>query len=194
MPATDEHAGSRPRGPGARRVRHLVLAMSVLVVVATGCVSPTTEVADAPRATDAAGTPDRPEATGPPDDPDVGDCAGDLAALDAVITEQLAAFASDDWEGAWALTSRQFRAAGVDAEGLRQIVTSGYPEAADAAAHDVLGCALVGDEAQVLIEVTSTNGATTGLVYLMTREEAGWRVSGAVEHATGASEPATIRT
>jgi hypothetical protein len=170
----------------------MAVATTIVAVLTSACLSPTSAVTDAPAPT-AITTPDGAPTAGT-GDPDAGGCVDDLAALDAVITEQLAAFAADDWDGAWALTSRQFRAAGVDADGLRQIVTSGYPEAADAADHEVLGCALAGDEAQVLIEVTSTDGATAGLVYLMTREEAGWRVSGAVEHATGASEPGTIRT
>jgi hypothetical protein len=171
----------------------MVLATTVVAaVLAAGCLAPTSRVADAP-APSPVPTPDG-APTAAPGDPDADGCADDLAALDAVITEQLAAFAADDWDAAWALTSRQFRAAGVDANGLREIVTSGYPEAADAEDHEVLGCALAGGQAQVLIEVTSADGETAGLVYLMTREEAGWRVSGAVAHTFGVSEPPTIET
>jgi hypothetical protein len=56
----------------------------------------------------------------------------------------------------------------------------------------VLGCVRTSSEAQVLIEVTATDGATLELVYLMTREDGGWRISGAVGHGNGSSEPATI--
>jgi hypothetical protein len=191
MPATVEHVRARPRPVRARRSHRVAVAVAVAVLSA-GCVSSASPVAEAPELPTAAAPDDA--STAGAGEADTGDCSDDLAALDAVITEQLAAFAADDWDAAWALTSRQFRAAGVDAEGLREIVTSGYPEAADAADHEVLGCALAGDDAQVLIEVTSTDGETAGLVYLMTREEAGWRVSGAVAHATGASEPPTIET
>jgi hypothetical protein len=148
--------------------------------------APTAPVRDAARPTAAAGD----GTTGSPA-PAAG-CGDDLAALDAVISEQLAAFAANDWERAFSLTSRRFRASGVDADGLREIVTSGYAEAADAERHEVLGCARTGPAAQVLVEVTASGGATLGLVYLMTREDGRWRISGAVAHGTDGSEPSTI--
>lgn len=163
------------------------------MVLTTACSQPdlVADVATAP-AQDAA-----PPTTAPRDDATgstapAADCGDDLPALDAVISEQLAAFAADDWERAYSLTSRQFRAGGIDADGLRDIVTSGYAEAADAVRHEVLGCVRTGPEAQVLIEVTASDGATLGLVYLMSREDGRWRISGAVEHGTGGSEPTTI--
>lgn len=166
----------------------------VVTVLVTACSPPGDRVADAPTApvTEAA-----PSTAAPGDDPTTSgapatDCGDDLTALDAVIIEQLAAFAADDWDHAFSLTSRRFRAGGIDADRLREIVTSGYAEAAEAERHAVLGCVRTGREAQVLIEVTATDGATLDLVYLMTREDGRWRVSGAVEHPTGGSEPATI--
>ena len=59
-----------------------------------------------------------------------------------------AAFAAGDWDRAWSLTSCEFRAAGIDAGGLREIVTTGYPAAADAADHEVVGCLFAQGEAQ----------------------------------------------
>jgi hypothetical protein len=190
MPTTGETSGHRPQ-TAWRRLAATLLTLLFL----TGCTPPADRAADA--RTSAAGDPAPPTTTprdGTIDPPTASpvDCGADLAALDAVISEQLAAFAHDDWDRAFALTSRQFRASGVDADRLREIVTAGYAEAADAERHEVLGCVRTGPEAQVLIEVTATDGATLGLVYLMTREDGRWRISGAVEHGTGASEPTTI--
>lgn len=160
------------------------------VILTAGCTGPASPAADAPSAPVA---PDGRGSAGPTSQPDAATACGDeLTALEAVISEQLAAFAADDWDRAYALTSRQFRAGGVDADGLREIVTSGYAEAADAERHEVHGCVRSGTEAQVLIEVTATDGATLGLIYLLSREDGRWRISGAVEHGTGGSEPATI--
>lgn len=175
--------------------RSVATTLLILALMA-GCTPPADEVVDAPTA---AAREAAPPTTAPRDNTTEGstapaaDCGDDLAALDAVISEQLAAFADDDWDRAFSLTSRQFRAGGVDADGLREIVTSGYAEAADAERHEVLGCMRTGSAAQVLIEVTASDGAILGLVYLMTREDGQWRISGAVEHGTGGSEPATIR-
>lgn len=182
--------------PSPRRSRALRAVAGVavaLVALVAGCSTGGSPAAapSAPAARSRSTAGPRPSL--PPDAPTGAtvDCGADLAALDAVITEQLDAFAADEWEHAWSLTSRRFRSAGVDADGLRQIVTSGYPEAADAADHEVRGCLFDGDDAQVLIEITSTDGATLDLVYLLTREGGRWRISGAVGHGTG-SEPATI--
>lgn len=195
MPAAQD------RTSRTRRARSLRTALLVALVVAvTACTGPAGQVAGAQRS-DTAAAPSPAATTGPtdaptgpagaPSDPDSG-CGDDVDAMDAVITRQLAAFTAGDWDGAYALTSRQFRAGGVDADGLREIVTSGYAAAADAERHEVQGCVRTGPEAQVLIEITAGDGATLGLVYLMTREDGRWRISGAVQHGTGGSEPATI--
>lgn len=160
----------------------------LLALLAAGCTSRSVSIAEAPSA------PVVPAPSSAPGDAATGAaaaCGDDLAALDAVITEQLDAFAADDWDRAFALTSREFRAAGIDAHGLREIVTAGYPEAADAADHQVVGCLFGDGEAQVLIKVTAMDGATLDLVYLLTRERGDWRISGAVEHGTAPSEPGT---
>ena len=181
-------------------MRAALTAVAVLTaaVLTAGCTGPASLQTDGPTARpepDAVGSapPEDRATTGPAAPPDTATACGDeLATLDTVISEQLAAFAADDWDRAFSLTSRQFRASGVDADGLREIVTSGYAEAADAVRHDVLGCVTTAGDAQVLIEVTARDGTTLGLVYLMTREDGRWRISGAVEHGTGGSEPATI--
>lgn len=182
--------------PGRTARTMAVTATLLAALLVGGCTSPTTSgpVADAGSAPAAPSAPGAPSVPAAPDDTpssSTAACADDLEALDAVITEQLDAFAADDWDRAWSLTSREFRAAGVDADGLREIVTQGYPEAADAADHEVVGCLFADDEAQVLIDITASDGATLGLVYLMTREGGDWRISGAVEHGTGPSEPGT---
>jgi hypothetical protein len=187
-----------------RRASGYGVVLLLLVAAATACAAPADPVAD-PMPADAPG----PAASTPPDGTDdlvpreapsvtpderVVACGDAVAELDAVISEQLAAFAAGDWDHAFSLTSREFRAGGIDARTLREIVVLGYPEAADAARHEVLGCVRSADEAQVLIEVTARDGATLGLVYLLTREDGRWRISGAVEHEVSSSEPATIRT
>lgn len=175
-------------------VGRAVVSALVAVVLMTGCRPSADQVADVATASarDAASptTGPRDGATGSATP--TAECGDDLAALDEVISAQLAAFAADDWERAYALTSRQFRAGGIDADGLREIVTSGYAEATDTERHEVLGCVRTGPEAQVLIRITASDGATLGLVYLMHREDGRWRISGAVEHGTGGSEPTTI--
>lgn len=196
MPAPQDRTGSRPRGRiGAGRPRRTAATMMLLVVLAlTACSAPAQLARDQSPATGPTrAAPDDPSTRGNdvPAEP-ATDCGDEVGALDAVITEQLAAFASGDWDRAFSLTSRQFRAAGIDADDLRRIVTSGYAEAADAASHEVLGCVRSGDDAQLLIEITATDGATLELVYLMTREGDRWRISGAVEHGTGPTEPGTV--
>ncbi|CAN5860126.1 hypothetical protein BH23ACT10_BH23ACT10_25630 [soil metagenome] len=172
---------------------------AVLVALfATGCTPaatrPTADAAPNVAASSAGPPPSAGDgATAPPRDT-VNACGDEAAELDAVITEQLDAFADDDWERALSLTSQRFLASGVDADGLRRIVTSGYPAAADAADHGVRGCVRDGDDAQVLITVTATDGATLDLIYLMTREDGQWRISGAVDHGAPPSEPPTIET
>jgi hypothetical protein len=181
-------------------VRAALAAVAVLTaaLLTAGCTGPASLQTDGPTARpepDAVGSapPEDRATTRPAAPPATATACGDeLATLDTVISEQLAAFAADDWDRAFSLTSQQFRASGVDANGLREIVTSGYAAAADAERHDVLGCVITAREAQVLIEVTARDGTTLGLVYLMTREDGRWRISGAVEHGTGGSEPATI--
>lgn len=181
------------RAPGrvkwSRRVRTATVAVLAAGAFATACTAPAAPQVGAPSAPSARAAPTTPTPTTPPDA--AAGCGDELAALDAVISEQLAAFAADDWDRAFSLTSRQFRAGGIAAAGLRDIVTSEYAEAADAERHDVLGCARAGDEAQVLIEVTAADGATLDLVYLLTREEGRWRISGAVRHGTGGSGSTT---
>lgn len=172
-----------------------LLAVLLMLLAAAGCTAPATTATGAARSEAARATTPAPDddTAGATADPATG-CGDELRALDAVIDEQLAAFAADDWERALSLTSRRFRAGGVDADGLRRIVTSGYATAADAADHEVRGCVRAGDEAQVLIEVTGSDGSSLDLVYLMTREDGRWRIAGAVDHPTGASEPPTVRT
>lgn len=201
--------GGRPVRAGPTR-RGRAFALGLVVVIAllgAGCTGPADEAvaptaapdpataepdaateAPDPPAGDSTPGPDEPGIAGPLDEPagDPADGCGDaLAELDAVIGEQLAAFAADDWERALSLTSQRFRASGVDADGLREIVTSGYAPAADAERHDVIGCVRTGGEAQVLIDVTAAGGASIGLVYLMERENGSWRISGAVAHGSG---------
>jgi hypothetical protein len=183
--------------PG-RTVRTVAAAVALLVTLLAGCTAPAAEqVAGDAAPEGSAPAPPTPPAAAPstPADDGSGDvaaqCGDELEALDAVITEQLDAFAADDWQRAWSLTSREFRAAGIDADGLREIVTTGYPEAADAADHEVVGCLFGRGEAQVLIAITATDGATADLVYLLTREDGRWRISGAVDHDSGPSEPDT---
>lgn len=183
--------------PG-RTLRTAATVVALLALLLVGCTAPASEqVADdaASQGRDPApSTPPDPAPSAPGGDgsDDVAEqCGEELAALDAVITEQLDAFAADDWERAWSLTSRQFRAAGIDPDGLREIVTTGYPEAADAADHEVVGCLFAQGEAQVLIAITASDGATADLVYLLTREDGAWRISGAVDHGSGPSEPGT---
>lgn len=188
-------AGGATRSPSVRAALTAALSAAVLSAGCTGPPSLQTDAPTARSAPDGVGSeaPEGRATTGPTAPPDAATACGDeLATLDAVISEQLAAFAIGDWDRAFSLTSRRFRASGVDADGLREIVTSGYAEAADAERHDVLGCVTAANEAQVLIKVTARDGTTLGLVYLMTREDGRWRISGAVEHRTGGSEPATI--
>lgn len=188
MPAFHAHRGSwPPRFRAARRRAVAIAAAAATVLALGGCTSPAGTVAE--RTAPAA------QATTPSAAPTAGvatDCGDELTALDAVITSQLAAFADDDWELALSLTSRDFRAGGIDADGLRQIVTSGYAVAADAADHEVLGCVRGGDDAQVLVDITATDGGSLELVYLLTREDGGWRISGAIEHDTDPGAPTTI--
>lgn len=197
-------AAAVDRSTHRRRRAPLIAAAALVAALAVaGCSQPTGLVVQEPSAPEAA--PSAPVASAPagtpptgPDDPAsdgqgavAGECGGELAALDAVITEQLDAFAANDWDRAWSLTSRDFRASGVDADGLREIVTSGYPEVADPTGHEVRGCQYAGEQAQVLITVTATDGSTVDLVYLLTREGGRWRISGAVDHDAGQTEPGT---
>ncbi|WP_157041957.1 DUF4864 domain-containing protein [Nitriliruptor alkaliphilus] len=126
---------------------------------------------------DVPGSPGSPEdrALAPPTacDPD------DLAAMDAVIAGQLAAFAADDWEAALGFASDEFRA-GMDPETFAAVIEEGYPVAADAAEHRSEACVTRGGgAAEVRVEVVATDGDTAGMVYLLVDED-GWAIAGAV--------------
>ena len=100
-------------------------------------------------------------------------------AVDRVGGRQLAAFATGDVRGAYALASESFRAE-VDLDSFVAIIESGYPEVAASASYSVAECRQ--SEAGValaLVSVTGRNGRTVDMVYRLVRQPGGWRVDGA---------------
>jgi hypothetical protein len=99
--------------------------------------------------------------------------------VDRVVGRQLAAFATGDVRGAYALASETFRAE-VDLESFVAIIEAGYPEVAASASHSVAECRQPrAGVALALVSVTGRNGRTVDMVYRLVRQPAGWRVDGA---------------
>lgn len=144
------------------------------------------------------GAPGPPGGATPPADPhgpdgDVPACGeGTARDIDAVIGDQLAAFADDDYERALELASRDFRAA-IDAEGLAGIIEQGYPVASDAASHETGACVQPTPvTAEVLVRVTARDGDRGDLVYRLVDEDDGWRIAGAVQVGDGADDGTVV--
>ncbi len=102
------------------------------------------------------------------------------AAIDEAIDGQLSAFADDDWDGALDFATQGFRATRNAAQ-LEQIITEGFPIAADPASHATDDCRTDGTQAAIQVTVVSTGGEVGGFTYLVEREDDGvWRIAGAV--------------
>lgn len=170
--------------------------VAVAAVVLAGCVTPelgpvagedppSDDQAPGDQAPDDAEPEEDPAAPGAdPHGPDgqVPTCDDDATvAIDAVIGEQLAAFAADDYDRALELASQDFRAA-IDADGLAGLIEDGYPVAAMAASHELGPCVQPSPRtAEVLVQVTAQDGARGDLIYRMVEEAPGWRISGALQ-------------
>lgn len=142
--------------------------------------------------------PSPPGGSSPPSDPhgpdgEVPACGdGDVRDIDAVIGDQLAAFADDDYERALEFASRDFRAA-IDAEGLAGIIEQGYPVASDAASHETGTCVQpTPATAEVLVRVTARDGARGDLVYRLVDETDGWRIAGAIQVGDGGDDGTVV--
>ena len=178
------------------------MGCTIVLASVVGCTSPDLSpvTTDAPGdADDEAGTSDGDAATPPdldavpPDAPDPHGPDGEVPAcgdtdrrdIDAVIGDQLAAFATDDYDRALELASQDFRAA-IDAEGLASIIEEGYPVASDAASHETGACVQpTSGTAEVLVRVTARDGVRGELVYRLAAEAEGWRIAGAVQVGDG---------
>jgi hypothetical protein len=115
-----------------------------------------------------------------------------LAAIDETIAGQLAAFAADDFAGALEFASESFRA-GTDVETFTTLIEDGYPVAADAESHSSTVCVLQGPmSAEVLVEVTASDGTEGQLVYLLVDEDDVWRIAGAAELTPSDAPPGTV--
>jgi hypothetical protein len=98
------------------------------------------------------------------------------AAVDTVVSKQLAAFKSRDFDAAFALASEQFRAI-TNAEGLKALILRGHSEVADSASHEFTDCRQANpDLVLAAVSVTGENGKTVLLVYQFTMEEGSWHI------------------
>lgn len=112
---------------------------------------------------------------------------GDVDAMDDQVAGQLEAIAEQDWSGALAFATSDFRA-DYDDRRFAQVITDGFPVVAENASHSSEGCVRADDEAQLLVTVTASDGATADLVYLMGLEDGTWRIGGAVPHGAGSDD------
>jgi hypothetical protein len=186
-----------------RRGRLAVTAM--IAVAAVACSDPVVApAADEPSPGEAGAPDDGSESPGAPDaapdgpegsdDPHGDATCGDqvLAAIDETIDGQLSAFAADDFAGALEFASEDFRA-GTDAAAFEELIEDGYPIAADAASHTSTICVLQGPmSAEVLVDVTATDGTEGQLVYLLVDEDDAWRIAGAAEVTPSDEPPGTV--
>ncbi len=114
-------------------------------------------------------------------EPAVGPCDAEVvAAIDATIAGQLAAFAADDFEAAIGFASRSFRA-GVDVASFRALILEAYPNLTDDAVHRSGACTITAEGvAEIRIEVTGEGGTRDDHRYLMVAEDGRWLVAAAV--------------
>lgn len=130
----------------------------------------------------------------PPPRPDpvpLEGCGGDvLGGVAATIGGQLAAFASGDFDGAYAFASRGFRST-VPLETFEAIVRDGYAALLDLTSHEVLECRTDGQRAAVLVGVIDGVGTPSLMSYDLVRETDGWRIQGAQGAGLGQSPSAT---
>lgn len=138
--------------------------------------APTEPETDEPSETD-----EESEGSETPGTPETRPCDAEVvAAIDATITGQLAAFAADDFDAAIGFASRSFRA-GVDVASFRALIRENYPNLVDDAVHRTGACSVTpAGIAEVRIEVTGASGTRDDHVYLMVEEGGRWLVEAAV--------------
>jgi hypothetical protein len=158
-------------------LRGLLSAAAVLALA--GCsggevVDTSSGQLQTPDAPSAEATPPAPTATPAPRDCDTVT----RAELDDLVGAQLAAFAADDYAGALAFATEQFRS-GFDPQRFREVIEGSFPLAAAGAAHEFGRCLTAGDAASAVVVLRAEDGAQA-LVYQFAREGGGWRIGGAV--------------
>lgn len=127
-----------------------------------------------------------------------GDPHGDLACdeetrvgIDETIQGQLDAFAGGDYDAALAFATESFRA-GTTPDDFRSLIEADYPLLTQDAGHTSGTCVATGDEAQVLVTVTSATGTTAELLYRLAREDGDWRVAVAGQIPTPSETPIEV--
>ena len=124
---------------------------------------------------------------------------GDLAcdaetqtAIDATIDGQLAAFADGDYGAALAFATEDFQA-GTSAEAFAEVIESDYPLLRGASGHTSSVCVAEGDQAQLIVVIEGTDGASDELVYRMAQEAGEWRIAVAAHvPEAGSEEPVPV--
>lgn len=100
-------------------------------------------------------------------------------AVGQTIAAQLEAFALDDFERAYELASRSYRA-GQDVDEFRALIESEFPLLSDGADHRVDDCRDPEQgPVQVRVTVATERAATQEMVYVMVEDPEGWRVAAA---------------
>ncbi len=151
----------------------LLAACSVVPNLAEPSPSPASSSSPAPMPSPTASPSAESDSGFPECDDDV------VSGVDATVTAQLAAFAAEDFRTALGYASEVFRSS-VTLKSFREIITREYPEVADAAEHEVLGCRVTGmSTVSSLVSVTSASGSTAEIDYRLVLEPGGWRVDGA---------------
>lgn len=119
-----------------------------------------------------------------------GDPHGELAcdedtqaAIDTTIDGQLAALNDGDYAAALGFSTAGFRA-GTSAEAFGEVIESDYPLLRAASGHTSSICVADGDQAQLIVEVEGTDGASDELLYRMTQESGEWRIAAAARLPT----------
>lgn len=182
----------RPSRPVSASIP-LRAVLSLLVVCCTlaACTLPSEDVPEAEATLMATPPPEvspEPSPTPPADPPEPSGERCDPSSRDAmtgVVRDQLALIAERDWDGALALTTVAFRDQ-FDAPAFERVILDSFPVVADAVAADTGVCVLATEAAgSLIVTVEDADGTQRGLLYLLEREPAGWRISGAVPEDGG---------
>jgi hypothetical protein len=110
----------------------------------------------------------------------------DSAAFTAVIDGQIAAFARDDADAAFALASPDIRRTFMNAERFMQMVRSGFQPVYRPRAYSFGDPAMVEGVPVQPVQVIGPDGRSVVALYRMERQfDGSWRIAGVTLHPTG---------
>jgi hypothetical protein len=170
-----------------RTTRTLVVVAGLLVAACSGAVeAPTSSPADthtsAPTAPDTGGAPPseaQPPPAPAPDPTEPGECdATTRSAMGLTVTTQLEAFATDDFDAAYALTSPFFRTL-FTRDAFETLIRDAYPVLVGNDGHQLDECR-ARSRRGFLVAGIRNGSQDLVLRYDLSEEPDGWRIDGAI--------------